>query len=671
MNSFFERRYVISGIFITIVIVLLCRLFYIQVIDPRYAIYANNNVRRQIIHNAARGPILDRNGKILVQNVPFYDIMVTPNQVKPFDTVGFCKLLGIDRPTYDKQWEKAVKYSPRLSSPFEKQLSATTYASVQERLSEFPGFYSVPRYLRTYPDSVAAQFLGYIGEVQDKDIKRSDGYYHPGDYVGITGVEKSYEAVLRGQRGVENLMYDSRNKPKGRYANGMFDTAAVAGQRLTSSLDIDIQKLGEKLMQNKLGSIVAIEPSTGEILCYVSSPTYDPNLMVGRERGNNAARIYKNPYDPFFIRPIQAKYPPGSSFKPLSALIALQEGIIDPNTTYFCPGYYKAGNRKIPCNNGEAHGLVNLSGAVAQSCNGYFSMVFQRLIDHDGAKRTAITFNNWRNNVDKFGLGAKLGLDMPGESRGNVPTPLHYDNIYKKGGWRSSTIISLAIGQGELLATPLQLANLECTIANHGFYYKPHLIKAIGAQNIIRKEYTERNYVGIDSQYFEPVINGMQAVVDKGTGIRSKIPGIVMCGKTGTAQNPHGEAHSVFVAFAPRDHPKIAIAVIVENSGEGAHWAAPIASFIVEKYLKGSISQRESGYTVDYFANAIRLPDSATYLHSAMFNRRRQLKADSIKKKLQDSVNKKLKALKSASNGSNKNSSTRYLAAQPILKKHE
>ena len=643
MNSFFERRYVIAGIFITIILILLVRLFYIQIIDDRYAIYASNNVRRQIIHNPARGPILDRNGKVLVQNVPFYDIMVIPKQVKPFDTVEFCKLLGIDRPAFDKQWLKAVKYSPYLSSVFEKQLSVTTYASLQERLSEFQGFYSSTRYLRTYPDSVAAQFLGFIGEVQDKDIKRSGGYYHPGDYIGVTGVEKSYEAVLRGQRGVENLMVDSRNKPKGHYANGMYDTAAVAGQRLTSSLDITIQKLGEKLMMNKVGSIVAIEPSTGEILAFVSSPTYDPNLMVGRERGNNAAKLYNDPYSPFFIRPIQAKYPPGSSFKPLNALIALQEDIINPATTYFCPGYYTAGNRHIKCNNGEAHGLVNLSSAVAESCNGYFMMVFQKILDRYGPKKGEAVYAAWRASVTKFGLGAKLDLDMPGEARGNLPTPLYYDNIYKKGGWRSSTIISLAIGQGELLTTPLQMANLECTIANHGFYYEPHLIKAIGTHNVIKQQYTLRHYVGIDSAYFEPVINGMQAVVDHGTGVRSKIPGIVMCGKTGTAQNNHGLSHSIFVAFAPRDHPKIAVAVVVENSGEGAHWAAPIASFIVEKYLKGTISARESGITPEYFINASRLPDVVNYNHDKVKPRA----ADSVKKPKRGGTDK-LNGLKSA-----------------------
>ncbi len=665
MNSFFERRYVIAGIFIAIIFILLARLFYIQIIDPRYAIYASNNVRRAFIHNPARGPILDRNGKILVENTAFYDIMVTPREVKPFDTVEFCKLLGIDRPTFDKQWEKAEKYSPNLPSVFEKQLSVEAYASLQERLSEFPGFYSATRYLRLYPDSIAAQFLGYIGEVTDRDIKRSNGYYHPGDYIGVSGIEKSYESVLRGQRGVENMMVDSRNKPQGHFANGMYDTAAVPGKRLLSSLDLNIQKLGEKLMQNKLGSIVAIEPSTGEILCYVSSPTYDPNLLVGRERGNNIAKLYEDPYSPLFIRPIQAQYPPGSSFKPLSALIALQKGIISPSTSYYCRGVYQAGNRLVPCNNREAHGEVNMASAVALSCNGYFSMVFQRIMDRSGGKQTENTFTDWRDDVNKFGLGSKLGLDMPGESRGNLPTPMYYDNIYKRGGWRSSTIISLAIGQGELEATPLQMANLECTIANKGFYYTPHLIKGIGDQNIIKKEYTERHYVGIDSANFNPVINGMQAVVERGTAIRSKIPGIIMCGKTGTAQNPHGEAHSVFVAFAPRDNPKIAIAVVVENSGEGAHWAAPIASFIVEKYLKGVISQRESGITPEEFMNANRLPDLSSY--SSKAQKKKAQRADSTRKAKKDSTNK-LKDLKTASINGNNKSKTAYGVIKKVSK---
>lgn len=447
MNSFFERRYVITGIFITLILILLARLFYIQIIDDRYLLYAQSNVLRKVYKNPARGPILDRNKKVLVQNEAFYDIMVTPNLVKPFDTTSFCKLLGIDQTEFDKRFEKAVKYSPRLQSVFEKQLSAQAFAAIQERLSEFPGFDSSPRYLRTYPDSVAAQFLGYISEVTDKDIKKSGGYYHPGDFIGVTGVERSYEDVLRGRRGVENDLVDSRSRFKGHYANGAYDTAQIAGERLISSLDLRIQKLGEQLMRNKVGSIVAIEPSTGEILCYVSSPTYNPNLLVGHDRGNNAAELYKDPYKPFFIRPIQAIYPPGSSFKPLSALIAMQEGIITPETTYNCPGYYWAGNHKVPCFHNEAHGTVNLSRAVALSCNGYFSMVFERLINYYGAKQTAPTFTNWRNNVGKFGLGSRLGLDMPGEGKGNLPTSTHYDKVYRPGGWRSSTVVSLAIGR--------------------------------------------------------------------------------------------------------------------------------------------------------------------------------------------------------------------------------
>ena len=645
MNSFFERRYVIAGIFIALILVLLARLFYIQVVDDRYFLYAQNNVMRRIIQYPARGPILDRTGKIMVQNEPIYDIMVIPKQVKPFDTVEFCKLLDIDKEGFDKRFAKAKVYSPVRASVFEKQLSVQAYASFQERLSEFPGFYPQLRSVRTYPDSAASQFLGYIGEVTDAIIKRSGGYYTPGDYVGITGVEKSYESTLRGQRGVRNLIYDSHNTPKGSYANGAYDTAAVAGERLISSLDMRIQKLGEKLMTNKVGSIVAIEPSTGEILCYVSSPTYDPNLLVGRERGNNAAKLYKDPYKPFFTRPVQAYYPPGSSFKPLSALIAMQEGIITPQTVYHCVGYYQAGNRRIPCFHGEVHGDVTLSSAVAHSCNGYFDMVFEKLINRNGTRNTDTSFNYWRNNVAKFGLGTKLGLDMPNENRGNLPKAAYYDKIYRKGGWRSSTVISLGIGQGELLATPLQLANIEATIANHGYYYKPHLIKAIGDKKVIKHEYTVRNYVGVDSQYFEPVINGMQSVVDYGTAVGSKIPGIIMCGKTGTAEVKNRKDNSVFVAFAPRDNPRIAIAVVVENSGQGATWAAPIASFIVEQYLKGSISKRESGIFPEYYMNANLLPEIIIKPAD-----KAKIKADSLKKITADSLKKrKADSIKQAS----------------------
>jgi len=631
MNSFFVRRYVIAGIFISIIVILAAKLFYIQVIDKEYSIYATKNVLRSIKIYPARGPIYDRNNNVLVQNEAFYDINVTPKEVKPFDTLEFCKLLGIDKPEFDKRFEKAIKYSPNLSSPFEKQLTAQTYASISERLSEFTGFSAVTRYMRTYPDSVAAQFLGYISEENDKEIKRSGGRYQPGDYIGETGVEKAYEDVLRGQVGVENMVYNSHGKAMGHYANGVYDTAARAGDRLTSSLDIRIQKLGEQLMQNKVGSIIAIEPSTGEILCFVSSPTYDPNLMVGRERGNNAAKMYKNPYTPFLIRPIQAYYPPGSSFKPLNALIALQEGIITPQTSYYCTGAYKGGLPRCD----EPHGESDLARGIAVSCNTYFASVFEKLLNINGPRNTDSTFVQWRKNVSKFSFGERLGIDLPNEGKGFMPTADFYNKRFGVNHWRSSSILSLAIGQGELLATPLQMANIECTIANHGFYYRPHLIKAIGDKQITKAEYTQRNYVGIDPQYFEPVIDGMQEVVESGTAASSKIPGIIMCGKTGTAQNSHGKNHSIFVAFAPRDHPRIAIAVVVENAGQGAWYAAPIASYIVEKYLTDTIKRPMDEFNRIKDANL--MPDPSFYYSQI----RKDALRDSLKKLKADSLHKK------------------------------
>jgi penicillin-binding protein 2 len=438
-------------------------------------------------------------------------------------------------------------------------------------------------------------------------------------------VEKEYEDVLRGTVGVKNVIVNSHNVQMGSYDNGAFDTAARSGEQLISSLDIRIEKMGEQLMKGKVGSIVAIEPSTGEILAFVSSPTYDPNTLVGRERGNNAAKMYKDPFDPLLIRPIQAYYPPGSSFKPLSALIALQEGIITPQTTYDCPGVYWVGNHPVKCL--EPHGIVNLSGAVAKSCNGYFTKLFQKIIDLNGFQKVDTTYSAWRTNVAKFGLGARTGVDMPNENKGLLPTASLYDKKYHKGAWRSATVASLAIGQGELSATPLQLANIECMIANHGYYYKPHLIKGIGDRQIVKPEYTQKNYVGIDGQYFEPLIDGMQAVVDHGTAALSKIPGIVMCGKTGTAQTSNGEDNSIFVAFAPRDNPKIAIAVVVENAGQGAHWAAPIASYLVEKYLTDTIKRPMDEF--NRIKNANLMPDLLTYLGKKKYD---QLMADSAKK---------------------------------------
>lgn len=604
MNSFFARKFVIQGIFITIAVILLIRLFYIQILDKNYYLSANYNAIRQIKIYPARGVIRDRNNKILVQNEPVYDIMVIPNEVKPFDTLEFCRLLSIDKRGFNSRFKKAKNYSPYKASIFEKQLSAEAYASLQEKLYEFPGFFEQKRTVRSYPDSIASQFLGYIGEVTDNMISKSEGYYSSGDYIGISGVEKAYESDLRGIRGVQKVMVDALNRPKGSYANGAYDTMAVAGEDLISSLDLTIQKLGEKLMQNKVGSIVAIEPSSGEILAFVSSPGYDPNIMVGRERGNNYMKLLNDPHKPMFVRPIQATYSPGSSFKPLDALISLQEGLLTPKITYFCPGGYWAGNHRVACE--HVDGVTDLTKAIKMSCNTYFCNVFVNMINKNGGRNIREAFTDWRKQVMNFGLGSKLNIDLPHEGGGLIPDETIYDKKYGKNRWRSSTVISLAIGQGEMLATPLQLANLECAIANRGYYYTPHLIKAIGQKKIVKDEYLVKHDVGVSPQYFEPVIDGMQEVVESGTAYNARIPGIIMCGKTGTVQNSRGKNHSVFVAFAPRENPKIAIAVVVENAGYGSTWAAPIASYMVEQYLTDSISRPKA--QIDYIMNSNLLP---------------------------------------------------------------
>jgi penicillin-binding protein 2 len=609
MNSFFARKFVIQGIFIAITVILIARLFYIQVVSDEYILSAENNVIRRLPVYPARGVILDRNEKILVQNEPVYDLMVIPREVKPFDTLEFCQLIGIDKARFDRQFKKAKSYSPYKASIFEKQLSVQIYASFQERLSDFSGFFVQNRTVRRYPDSLGAHFLGYIGEVNQKVIANSNGFYNQGDYHGITGVEKSYEELLRGQRGVQNLMVDALNRPKGHYADGKYDTVAVPGEHMVSSLDKDLQKLGEKLMKNKIGSIVAIEPATGEILSFVSSPGYDPNLMVGRQRGNNYMALLNDTYKPMFVRPIQAEYPPGSIFKVVNALVAQQFGLINDRTYFFCPGGYRYGRRGwMGCT--HVHGSIDLRGSIRGSCNTYYGYTYARMIDQAGM-RPVNAYKRWRNAVSAFGIGSTLEIDLPGERKGLLPSDELYTKRFKSDRWGSSYTISLSIGQGELGITPLQMANVMAIVANRGFFYKPHLIKAIGDKKIVKEEFTVKNDAGIDPKYFEVVIQGMSDVVNQGGGTAyySKINNIEMCGKTGTVQNPHGKDHSVFVAFAPRVNPKIAIAVVVENAGYGSTWSAPIASLMVEKYLTDSIS-RPKAY-MDRILEANLLPGAA------------------------------------------------------------
>ncbi len=632
MNSFFARKFVVQGLFIALTIILLIRLFYIQVISDEYILSAENNVIKKLLIYPARGLILDRNQHIMVQNEPVYDLMVIPLEVKPFDTIEFCNLIGIDKKGFDRRFKKANSYSPYKASIFEKQLSVQIYASFQEKLSNFPGFFVQNRTVRRYPDSIAAHFLGYVGEVNPKVIENSKGFYSQGDYHGITGIERSYEDLLRGQRGVQNLLVDALNRPKGNYADGKYDTVAVAGEYLISSLDLDLQKLGEQLMKNKIGSIVAIEPSTGEILSFVSSPGYDPNLMVGRQRGNNYMALLNDKYKPMFVRPIQAEYPPGSIFKVVNALVAQQFGLINENTFFFCPGGYRYGRKGfMGCT--HVHRAIGLKGSITESCNTYYGYTYARMIDQAGMQPVN-AFKKWRTAVTAFGIGTALGIDLPGERDGLLPTADLYTKRFKNDSWGSAFTISLSIGQGELGITPLQMANVMAIVANRGFFYKPHLIKGIGEKKIIKDEFLKKNSAGIDQSYFDVIIDGMSAVVNQpsGTAWYSKIPDIEMCGKTGTVQNPQGKDHSVFVAFAPRENPKIAIAVVVENAGFGATWSAPIASLLVEKYINKKIN-RPQAY-MDRLINANLLPGSEKVLRkteSAKFNNNKVITEKKLK----------------------------------------
>ncbi|MCX2474109.1 penicillin-binding protein 2 [Pedobacter sp. MC2016-05] len=587
MDQLFNRKYIVQGLFIVIALILLGKLFYIQIVSDKYFLSAESNVLRKIYKYPARGAILDRNGNVIVQNEPVYDLMVTPNEVKAFDTLALAQALEIPIDDVRKNLRKARGKSTYQSTPFLKQISVQSYARLQEILYRFPGFRTQDRTVRHYPDSVGGQLFGYVKEVDSADIASSEGFYRPGDYKGKSGIERSYEEILRGEKGVVNTVYDAHNTPQGSYADGKYDINAVSGERLISGIDMRIQKLGEELMTNKVGAVVAIEPATGEVLAFISSPGYDPNLLVGRSQGNNYMSLIGNPYKPSMVRPIQGRYPPGSSFKPIDALLGLQEGVIDVNSTFNCPGYYMAGNHKVKCE--HVDGNISMRRGIARSCNTYFCHVFQKLITKNGMKKQRQTYQDWRDKIAKFGFGEKLDIDLPFEKAGYFYNADHYDKIYKNR-WGYTTVISQAIGQGEITATPLQIANAMAIIANRGYYIKPHLIRAMGDK--IKKEYVDKNYVGIDVKHFEPVIDGMQDCVNSpwGTAILSRIPDVVLCGKTGTVQNPHGKNHSVFIGFAPRDNPKIAIAVIVENAGFGSTYAAPIASYMIEKYLKGKVT---------------------------------------------------------------------------------
>ncbi len=594
MENINRRTIVVALIFIFVGVVFLIKLFILQVYDPSYKYSAESNTRREIINYPARGLVYDRNGKLIVSNQANYDLMVVPRELKPMDSISFCKALNISiehlRHLFSEMTIKLKqkKISTIKPSIFYKQLSAEQYGYLQEKLYKFDGFFVQRRTLRKYEYPYGAHILGYVGEVGIQDIE-NDSYYATGDYHGINGIEATYEKFLRGKKGSKYVLVDVHGREKGAFRDGQYDIPAEAGKDISLTIDINLQKYGEELMQNKIGAIVALEPKTGEILTMVSSPSYNPSLLVGKERAKNFSTLSTDSLKPLFNRPIMAWYPPGSTFKPLNALIGLQEGVLTPSTKYECHMGYTVGRFHLGCHDHESP--LDLRNSISHSCNAYYCHVFRNIIDNSKYSTIQEGFDAWKDHLVKFGFGYKLGVDFANENRGFIPNHTTYDKIYNKS-WSSLTVISLSIGQGELLTTPLQMANMTAAIANKGYFYTPHVIKQI-ENDTIPSRFKNIHHTDIDPVHFKPVIEGMEMAVwqDHGnTAGIAKIPNIDICGKTGTAQNPHGEDHSVFIAFAPKDDPKIAIAVYVENGGFGARWAAPIASLMVEKYLNDSIN---------------------------------------------------------------------------------
>ncbi len=586
-----KRKYVVGGFIVVIALIYLFRLYGLQISDSKYKDYADNNAFLKKTVYPSRGLIYDRNDSLVVFNQPAYDVMMIPRDVHDFDTLDFCNTLQITPETFRSRLA-AMKNSPNYSSYTPQtlitHLSAQDYGRLQEKLYRYPGFFIQKRILRQYNYHTAGNILGNIREVSQTDIDR-DSYYERGDYCGDLGIEKSYDAYLRGIKGKEIRIRDARGRIRGRYEEGARDIAPVSGRNLKLSIDIGLQQYAESLMVNKIGAVVAIEPSTGEILAMVSSPTYDPTLLIGRARGKNYKALVDDPQKPLFDRALQGAYPPGSTFKPSQGLIFLQEGIVTLGTPYPCYRGFINGRLRVGCH-GHAS-PITLKPALQTSCNAYFCWGFKAMVDNKRSKygSSANAFEVWKKHLVSLGYGYKLGVDLPHEGRGFIPNEKFYNKIYGEGHWSANTIISVSIGQGEILATPLQIANLCATVANRGWFITPHVVKEI-QDTVIPKEYRERRIPTIKSEYFEDVAEGMRMAVTGGTCRLANLPDIEVCGKTGTAQNPHGRDHSAFIGFAPYRDPKIAVCVYVENAGFGATYGVPIGSLVMEKYLTGQIS---------------------------------------------------------------------------------
>ena len=583
--NYSQRKYVIGSIFILVAIILLIKLFIIQIVDDSYKHSYKNNTLRHITQYPSRGKIYDRNGRLLVYNDAVYDLMIVPSQVKDIDTASFCKLLNINNLTYNKNLVKAKKYSMITPSIFISQITKEEYGRIAESLYHYPGFYFQIRSIRQYPLPIAAHTLGSIGEVTKPEMER-DTYYKLGDYIGKSGIEKYYENELRGKKGIKITVVDVHNREKERFMDGAYDTLPEAGKDIILGLDAALQEYGEYLMAGKTGSIVAIEPATGQILAMVTSPSYDPNELVGRKRGKRYSELLNDPDKPLINRAISGTYPPGSTFKMINGLVSLQSGVVTANTAYTCNG-----PKSVPIKCTHYHGSpVRLYDAIENSCNPYFWQAFQDMLNSRRFKNSKEAFLFWYDLVTSFGLGRPCDSDIPFTVAGNIPKKEYYDRVYR-GMWNSMTIRSLSIGQGEILVTPLQLANVAAAIGNEGFYYEPHYIRSFGTPN--DSVVFQRHIINIEKRHFKDVKKGMQSVFEgeHGTARMSYIPGITVGGKTGTAENPHGKDHSIFMAFAPVENPQIAIAVVVENAGFGSTWAAPIASLMIEKYIRGEVTR--------------------------------------------------------------------------------
>ncbi|MGO4905647.1 penicillin-binding protein 2 [Flavobacterium sp. W20_MBD1_R3] len=589
------RKALLPSLIIIATFLLIMRIFYLQIVDDTLKLQSENNAIKKKFEYPERGYIYDRKGKLLVANQASYDIMVIPRELKNTDTLEFCQLLDLSKEEFIKRIKKAKIYSPRLPSVFLSQLNKSEFAAFQEKIRKYEGFYVQKRSLRDYEVAFGANVFGGITQVNEKLVQKNP-YYNSGDLIGRQGVEESYEDILRGVKGVKYIQKDKYNREIGAYKEGKYDTIAVQGEDINLTIDAELQKYGEELMINKRGGIVAIEPATGEILALVTAPSYDPGILVGRQRSKNYTQLYHDSIaKPLYDRGLLAEYPPGSPFKILTGLVALQEGMIDENLTVSCNhGFSYARGRFMRCH--CSGGSLQLHRAIYESCNSYFATAYMKTINKYTKPAQAVDI--WSNHIKSFGLGQYMGYDLPTGKRGNIPDSKTYKRIYPNGGWRSTTIISNSIGQGEVLMTPIQLANMMATVANEGHYYTPHIIKKIQGREIDEK-FTTKHVTTIDKKHFKPMISGLFDVYNLGTARALKVEGIDICGKTGTAENfakiggkrIQLKDHSIFVAFAPKDNPKIAIAIMVENGGFGSTIAGPIASLMIEKYLRQKVTR--------------------------------------------------------------------------------